>query len=45
MNIFNLSPEDAEKEINKVLDGITKEQMIEELKVCGLKVREVKSDD
>ena len=45
MNIFKLSLEDAEKEIDKVLDSIPREQMIEELKACGLKVKEVKSDE
>lgn len=42
MNIFALSTEEAVKEIQKVLDSIPREKMIEELKACGLEVREVK---
>ena len=45
MNIFSLSTEEAKEEIKKMLDSVTKEQLVKELKECGLEVEEVKSDD
>ena len=45
MNIFALSTEEAEKEIEKMLNSFTKEQLVKELKECGLEVEEVKGDD
>ena len=45
MNIFKLSPEEAGKEIEKMLDSVSVEQLVKDLKECGLKVKEVRSDD
>ena len=40
MNIFNLPIEEAGKEIDKILNIIPKERLIQELKECGLEVIE-----
>ena len=40
MNIFNLPIEEAEKEIDKLLNSIPKERLIQKLEECGLEVIE-----
>ena len=37
MNLFNLSIKDAEKELDKILNNITAEELLEELNECGYK--------
>lgn len=39
MNIFSLSLEEFEKEIDKVLEGISPEELLDELKKYGLKTK------
>ena len=39
MNIFNLSLEEFEKEVDKVLEGISSEELLNELEKCGLKTK------
>ena len=39
MNIFNLPIEEAEKEIEKMIKSVPVEQLIQDLKECGLEVK------
>ena len=39
MNIFNLPLEEFEKEVDKVLEGISSEELLNELEKCGLKTK------
>lgn len=40
MNIFNLPIEEAEKEIHKMIHSVPIEQLIQDLKECGLEIEE-----
>ena len=44
MNIFNLPLEEAEKEIEKMIKSVPREQLIQDLKECGLMNKQDKKE-
>ena len=44
MNIFNLPLEEAEKEIHKMIYSVPREQLIQDLKECGLMNKQDKKE-
>lgn len=40
MNIFGLNADNLEKEIKKLLDEYTPEELLQQLKDCGLEINE-----